>query len=145
MRGFVVCWFFGLVIGVSNCSSDDMEDCQPEPVACGDASACAPLLSGLSVSGGTLSPAFSPERAAYMLWLPNWLDKEVQVTPTVSDPAATLLVNGNRITMGTASVQLPVTGAGTMISVVVQLPGKGDRLYGITVMHLAAYCKASNT
>jgi hypothetical protein len=50
-------------------------------------------LSAISVSNGTLSPAFTPQTTNYTVNVDNSVS-QVTITPTVADPTAIVLVNG---------------------------------------------------
>ncbi|KAF3978741.1 MAG: BspA family leucine-rich repeat surface protein, partial [Methylococcales symbiont of Iophon sp. n. MRB-2018] len=76
-------------------------------------------LNSLSLSTGTLAPAFASGTLEYNVSVANSINA-LSVTPTVSDSNATVTVNGNLVTSGVAStaINLPA-GADTDINVVV--------------------------
>lgn len=101
-------------------------------------------LSDLTVSSGTLNPAFAPATIAYTVSLPNTIDR-VSVTPTVADPAATVTVNGTAVTSGTASAQIPVNVGTTSILVRVTAQNGSSKTYTITVNRGAPTLSADAT
>jgi gliding motility-associated-like protein len=90
-------------------------------------------LAGLTISSGTLSPAFATGTKNYMDAVSN-ATASVTVTPTVSDPNATITVNGNSVTSGTPSAAIALNvGANTITSVVTAPDGITKQTYSITV------------
>src|SRR5678815_3249842 len=59
-------------------------------------------LSGLSLSTGTLTPAFASATTGYTASVSNTISS-VTITPTTADGNATVTVNGNNVTSGSAS------------------------------------------
>jgi len=75
-------------------------------------------LSNLSISAGALSPAFAAATGSYTASAGN--AATTTVTPTTTDPATTVTVNGAQVISGTASRPISLTpGAVTTIPVVV--------------------------
>lgn len=70
-------------------------------------------LTTLTVAPGTLSPAFDNTNTAYNVTLPN-ADDEIDITPTLSDSAATITVNGVPHTDATAYTQPLAVGINTV-------------------------------
>jgi hypothetical protein len=104
----------------------------------------APSLSKLTVSAGTLSPSFASSTTIYTLQTPEGIDS-LAVTPTTTEPDATLSVNGMSIASGTASAAIAIGTGVTMITVTVMAAGQ-QRSYGIAVTRSPLqYIKASNT
>ena len=64
-------------------------------------------LSGLTISSGTLNPAFDSATTDYTVGFPN-LIASVTITPVVSEANATVKVNGTTVTSGTASATIPL-------------------------------------
>ncbi|MEI7910890.1 MAG: cadherin-like beta sandwich domain-containing protein [Verrucomicrobiota bacterium] len=90
-------------------------------------------LSGLVLSSGTLSPAFSTGTLAYAASVPN-ATSSATVTPTVSDATATVKVNGTTVTSGSASSAIPlVVGNNTLTVLVTAQDGTTTSTYTITV------------
>lgn len=113
--------------------------CVPAGIACGDSS-----LSGLSVSDGRVSPAFSPSTTLYTVQVPFWIDA-VHVTATAVG-GAMLLVNGVVVVSGTPSGPITIGPGPTMITVQVQVQGGAQKSYELVVMQSPIdYLKASNT
>ena len=75
-------------------------------------------LSSLSLSTGTLSPAFAPSTTTYTVSVPN-ATTSITMTPTVTDATATVKVNGTLVLSGDSSdpVQLLI-GDNTITTVV---------------------------
>ena len=163
MRVLWVCLLFGILGGLWGCSSNGTNgDCQAGQVRCdgvciaagaacglpdaGSPDIASPMisLSNLTSSAGTLSPAFDPATTLYTLQVLAGTDT-IQITPTTTDPAATILVNGNRVASGTASAPITLGTSVNMVSVVVQAPGAPTKTYTIAVLPATVYLKASNT
>ena len=91
-------------------------------------------LSGLTCNAGSLSPAFTSGTAAYAVSVANDCTG-VTLTPTVTEPNATVRVNGNVVSTGTASMKIPVLASGSnVINVVVTAQdGTTTQTYAVTV------------
>jgi gliding motility-associated-like protein len=79
-------------------------------------------LANLKLSSGTLSPNFSSGVISYAAIVTN-TTTSVTVTPTASDPAATITVNGAVTASGSASAGIPLSVGANTISVVVTAQG----------------------
>ncbi len=110
----------------------------PSPPLNSDAS-----LSSLSVTGGTLDPAFSPAVTNYTTTVPQG-SSSVDVSATANDGNASFTINGSN----NATVALTV-GDNTISIVVTAENSTTTRTYTIVVTRLTfaqeAYIKASNT
>lgn len=95
-------------------------------------------LSGLTISSGTLSPAFAPGTLAYTDVVTN-ATSSVTVAPTLADAGASVKVNGNTVASGTASAAIALAvGNGNVINVVVTAQdGITTKSYSITVTRAA--------
>ncbi|MGZ4032954.1 MAG: cadherin-like beta sandwich domain-containing protein, partial [Tumebacillaceae bacterium] len=93
-------------------------------------------LSGLTLSQGTLSPAFEAGTTSYTANVANGVTS-VQVTPTVADSTATLKVNGATATSGSA-VNVPLNIGANTISVLVTAQDGTQKTYTITVTRAAS-------
>lgn len=68
-------------------------------------------LSGLSVSSGTLSPAFNPNTTSYKINVPNGTTK-LDVNAITSDPGAKVVISGNNnLRVGKNNIVVEVTAA----------------------------------
>ena len=94
-------------------------------------------LARLVLSKGTLTPAFATNTTSYAANETNDI-ASITVTPTSSDPKATLTVNGTSVTSGIASgpVNLMVGTTGINITVVAQ-DGITQQVYTVTVTRAA--------
>lgn len=89
-------------------------------------------LQSLVVSPGTLAPSFDPNVQAYTVDVANNVGS-VTVTATLSDPAATMTVNGQAATSGQASlVSLNGPGQSTVIPIVVTAQNGNPNTYLVT-------------
>lgn len=71
-------------------------------------------LSAITLSTGTLSPAYNPLTQTYTATVPNNVTS-ITTTPTVEQTGATVTVNGKAVASGTASQAIPlVVGANTI-------------------------------
>ena len=123
-------------------------------VACADVTVDAnnATLTALTLSSGTLDPAFAANQLAYTS-SQAFPVSSLQVTPTAQTAGATLTVNGAAVTSGQASSAIALAeGAPTVITVVVRAAnGTTTQTYTITVTRQSAsafaqqaYIKASN-
>ncbi len=90
-------------------------------------------LSNLSVSSGTISPAFASGTTGYTASVINTVTS-LTVTPTTSDATATITVNGTAVTSGSASGAISLnTGPNTITTVVTAQDGVTTKTYTVTV------------
>ncbi len=101
-----------------------------------DASANA-SLSNLAISSGALTPAFATATINYTQSVP-YTTSSVTVTPTTSDPTATVKVNGVTVASGTASSAIALAvGLNTITTVVTAQNGTNTKTYKISVTRAA--------
>jgi gliding motility-associated-like protein len=90
-------------------------------------------LSALSISAGTLTPSFASETTSYSAGVTNAVSS-ITITPTTSDPAATVKVNGTTVASGSASAAIPLNiGANTITVMVTAQDGATTKNYAVTV------------
>lgn len=90
-------------------------------------------LQSLTVSPGTLSPAFNANTTSYTVDV-NSNATNLTVTPQLQDSAASLQVNGQASTSGQArAIPLNGPGSNTIINVVAIAQNGSQKLYSITV------------
>ena len=91
-------------------------------------------LSALTISDGTLTPAFDSDTVGYTASVANSV-ASVTVTPTVNDSNAAVAVNGSAVDSGTASQAISLTaGQATAVNVVVTAQdGVTTKTYTIAV------------
>ncbi|MGI8820780.1 MAG: beta strand repeat-containing protein [Chthoniobacterales bacterium] len=90
-------------------------------------------LSNLTVSSGTLTPAFGSNTLSYTVSVPFSISS-ISVTPTAADAGATITVNGTPVASGTASGAIPlVVGPNTITIVVTAADNVTTKTYTITV------------
>ena len=95
-------------------------------------------LGGLSLSGGSLAPAFAPNTLAYSVSVPNAM-ASVSVTPSAADSAASVRVNGALLAGGAASAPIALTaGVATTITVQVSAQDGTLKTYSVTVTREAS-------
>jgi hypothetical protein len=109
-------------------------------------------LAGLTLSNGTVDPAFAANQASYTSIQPFPVTS-LQVTPVAENSGATLTVNGSAVNSGQPSQAIALAaGTNTAITIVVTAAnGTTTRTYTITVTRQSlsgfaqqAYIKASN-
>ncbi len=91
------------------------------------------FLTSLTLSHGTLSPAFAAGTTAYTSWV-HEVTTEVTITPTLADPVASVEIEGDTVASGAASA--PVTlekGPNTLTIVVTAADGVTTRTYTIAM------------
>ena len=90
-------------------------------------------LSGLSLSAGTLAPAFDPLTTAYTASVSNDV-ASLALTPAANDTKATVTVNGNAVTSGQASVAIALGVGDNVITIEVTAEDSSTtRTYTLTV------------
>ncbi len=87
-------------------------------------------LSGLTLSAGTLSPAFSAETTVYSISVPNQTE-EITVTPVVADSIATVTVDGTAVNSGSASEEISLNEGANTITVIVTAESGSIKTYTI--------------
>jgi hypothetical protein len=96
-------------------------------------------LSNLTLSTGALSPLFASGTAAYTATVGNGVTT-LAVTPTASDAAAAIRVNGASVPSGLASPALPLTVGTNIVTTVVTSPDRNaTNTYTVTVTRETAY------
>jgi len=96
-------------------------------------------LSGLSLSSGTLSPAFAAATTSYTASVPN-ATTSITVTPTLADTTATVTVNGTIVASGTASGAISLAvGTNVISTVVTAQDGTTQSTYTTTVTRATSY------
>jgi len=95
-------------------------------------------LVSLTRSTGVLSPVFTAATTNYTINVVNGV-RSMTVTPTASDPEATINVNGTTVSSGTASAPIALAvGANTISIAVTASDGVTIKIYTITVNRPAA-------
>jgi hypothetical protein len=90
-------------------------------------------LQNLTLSSGTLTPAFDPNVQVYTVDVANNVGT-IAMTPTLSDPAATMTVNGQPTGSGQAqTITLGPAGQSTIIPIVVTAQNGSPKSYQVTV------------
>lgn len=93
------------------------------------------FLADLSVSTGSLSPAFDPTVTSYATDIVTG-DNSLQVTPTAAQTGATITVNGSPVISG-ADISVPVTmGSNAVTIIVTALDGISTKTYTLTANRL---------
>ena len=91
-------------------------------------------LSALSISSGTLDPAFASGTTSYTVEVPNSAAL-VAITPTVADANSTVEVGGNAVTSGTASPMLSMSVGSNPVAVLVRAQdGTTTKTYTVDVV-----------
>ena len=90
-------------------------------------------LSNLTISNGTLTPAFNSATTSYTASVPNSVIG-IAVTPTFTDPNATITVNGTPVVSGAASGNiLLAVGPNTITTAVTAQDGTTTDTYTVVV------------
>ncbi|PWB97136.1 beta strand repeat-containing protein [Salinibacterium hongtaonis] len=93
-------------------------------------------LSGLSLSSGTLSPAFASATTGYTASVDN-TTTALTVTPTVADANASVTVNGVAVTSGNASGAIALGVGSNTVTVVVTAQDGSTKTYTVTITRAA--------
>ncbi|MFD0680569.1 MULTISPECIES: S-layer homology domain-containing protein [unclassified Paenibacillus] len=94
-------------------------------------------LSGLTLSGGTLSPAFASGTTAYTSNVPNGVSN-ITVTASVYDSKATMTVNGNPAASGQESGAVNLNVGSNAITIVVTAKNGTSKTYTVNVTRASA-------
>ncbi|EGG33696.1 tail fiber protein [Paenibacillus sp. HGF5] len=94
-------------------------------------------LSGLALSHGTLAPAFNPAVTSYISHVGNRIT-EIRITPSVSDPQATVTINGKAVSAGQASDSISLAVGSNTIHLVVTAQNGAAKTYTLDVTREAA-------
>ncbi|MFL5745261.1 MAG: cadherin-like beta sandwich domain-containing protein, partial [Niastella sp.] len=95
-------------------------------------------LSGLAISTGTLTPAFSTSTTSYTATVAN-ATSSITVTPTATDATATISVNGISVTSGATSASISLNvGLNTITTVVTAQDGTTTQTYTIDITRAAS-------
>jgi uncharacterized repeat protein (TIGR02543 family) len=90
-------------------------------------------LSELSLSEGSLSPAFSTTTNTYSVSVPN-ATTSITVTPTAAEPGALITVNGTAVVSGSTSSAISLNvGSNTVAVVVTAQDGVATKTFAVTV------------
>ena len=89
-------------------------------------------LSALTISTGTLIPSFSSGTISYVASVANGVSS-VTVTPTRNESHATITVNGNPVTSGSASGTINLNTGSNTITVIVTAQDSTTKTYTIIV------------
>ena len=130
---------FTLVLA-ANSVMDTAGNTAPAATAAAQGTAMAPpssdaTLSSLTLSAGTLSPAFTSGTLAYSVSVMNTV-ASITVTPTAADAGARVTVDRDTVTSGSASnvIDLGVSGITITIRVTAE-DGSSTQSYTLTVSH----------
>ena len=94
-------------------------------------------LEGLTLSSGTLSPAFAPHTSSYTANVVNAVSS-ITVTPKLWDSGATVKVNGESMASGSTSEAIDLNvGSNTVTVVVTSQDGMATQTYTVTVTRAA--------
>lgn len=94
-------------------------------------------LAGLSLSAGTLSPAFSTGTTAYTATVDNAVSS-ITVTLSSTDSGASVTVNGSTVARGAASSAIALSVGTNAITIVVTAASGSTQAYTVTVTRAAA-------
>ncbi|ETT64501.1 tail fiber protein [Paenibacillus sp. FSL H8-0457] len=94
-------------------------------------------LSGLALSHGTLAPAFNPAVTSYISHVGNRIT-EIRITPSVSDPQATVTINGKAVSAGQASDSISLAVGSNTIHLMVTAQNGAAKTYTVDVTREAA-------
>ncbi len=89
-------------------------------------------LNSLALNEGTLDPVFAPETFSYEVQVRNRVNR-IEVTPTASDPTATITVNGQTVASGATSEAIKLKVGANTIEVMVTAQDGSTHTYTVTV------------
>jgi PKD repeat protein len=94
-------------------------------------------LSNLTLSSGTLNPAFAQATIGYTASVSN-ATTSITVTPTVADATATVTVNTVTVTSGSPSGAIALSVGSNVITVIVTAQDASTKTYTVTVTRAAS-------
>jgi hypothetical protein len=95
-------------------------------------------MANLSVSSGTLIPAFSQEIQSYYVYVPNSVS-ELTVTPVANDPYASITIQGISVISGTPSQTINLAEGENNITLIITSENEENQnTYTITVKRASA-------
>jgi outer membrane autotransporter protein len=95
-------------------------------------------LTQLLPSEGILTPAFDPGVPNYSISVPNGVT-QITLTPTASEPNATIRVNGTAVASGAASAPVSLAVGSTTINIIVTAQnGTTTKAYSVDVIRAAS-------
>ncbi len=104
----------------------------------------SPDLSGLSLSSGTLSPAFDPATISYSTSVSSSVSS-ITVTPTSANNGASIIIKGSPTISGLASQPITLVMGDNPITIVVTAPdGVTKKTYTVTVTQVSNVSTLSN-
>jgi len=93
-------------------------------------------LANIALSTGTVAPDFDSGATRYTAYVSDTTNS-ITVTPTVTDPAATVTVNGVSVPSGTPSAPIGLSTGANFINLIVTAPdGVTTSIYTVTVIQL---------
>lgn len=98
----------------------------------------ANLLSGLTLSTGTLDPAFNEYASNYIVSLKSNVTS-ITITPVAEDSRATVTVNGLSVTSGSPSPQIPLKAGVNNVRISVTSVDGATRHYYVTIFAAAPH------
>ena len=101
-------------------------------------------LNSLSLSSGTLAPAFSATQVGYTASVLNAI-ASITVTPTVADSTASVTVNGTAVASGSASAPIPLDIGSNSVTIVVTAQNRGTSTTTVTLARAASPSTGSIT
>ena len=102
-------------------------------------------LSGLEISHGKLHPFFTPDHGAYRAWVPHSVEG-VSFTPTNKYDVGTIRVEGDEVSSGAASADIPLQVGENVIRVTATAPDDHTvKTYTITVVRVSAEASSDAT
>jgi gliding motility-associated-like protein len=108
------------------------------------AGAAVASLSNLTISTGTLAPAFATATLSYTATVP-YPTASVNLTPTTTDPNATVMVNGSAATSGVGSAVALSVGLNKIVTVVTAQNGTTTSTYTTYITRTAPSTNALYT
>lgn len=99
-------------------------------------------LSGLTLSSGSLTPAFDSSTLSYTVSV-GFSASSITVTPTAAQSSASITVNGSAVSSGSASSAVSLTVGANTVTVLVTAQDGTQTTYSLTVTRAAASSNAN--
>lgn len=102
-------------------------------------------LAGISTNAGSLNPAFHPTIADYAVTVPS-SSATLSITPVLATAGATVTVNGQPVSSGTASQPVNLTVGTTVVTLLATSPdGQTTKEYRLTVVRMPSIASLTST
>jgi len=125
-------------LAIAACGGSGSSDAASSSSSSSSSASAVATLAGLTLSAGSLSPAFASGTTSYAVAVANSVTA-ITLTPTATDSGASITVAGSAVASGSASASIALAVGGNAVAVVVTAADGSTRAtYAVTVTRAAA-------